>query len=66
VCLFLFIKLVDIYKSKIHLLSPNLSRILRMVTVVRKVKITVTKYLFVSQYGHRSNLDTFSADVAYH
>jgi hypothetical protein len=42
----------------------NLSRILRMVTVVRKVKVTVTKYFFVSQYGHSGHLGMFSADVA--
>jgi hypothetical protein len=52
-------------KSKIHLQSLNLSRILRMVTVFREVKVTVTKYFFVSQYGHCSHLGTFSADVAY-
>jgi hypothetical protein len=51
--------------SKIHLQSLNLSPIFRMVTVVRKVEITVTQYGQLGQYGHRGHFHTFSADVAY-
>jgi hypothetical protein len=52
-------------KSKIHLRSLNLWRILTKVTGLREVKDTVTEYSQVAHYGHPGHLDTFGVDVAY-